>query len=562
MEWKHSEIKATDLKSAILEMSGMTEEELLHPQSVNPYDIENIADAVDIILDYTNEKSEVYIVGDYDADGITSTAILVTLLRYLGAKPRYHLPRRFSEGYGISEKIIEKIPSNSLLITVDNGIAAHDAISAAKAKGITVVVLDHHLPGETLPCADIIVDPHINPDNNGYVDYCGAGLAFKVAEMCILNNKALLNQLEAYAAIGTIADVMPLTGDNRRIVKEGLAIMNERKNISNGLNALLEAAGIYEISEHDIAFKLGPMLNAPGRMLDNGAEISLRTLICPNAELARSLALDCDKINGERKAAVAFSMEYVELNISANDLLDGKAPLVVFEPMVPEGIVGIITGRLAEKYSIPCFVFTENEDGILKGSGRSIPSVNLKDVVDSVSDLLIAYGGHEGAAGVSVSSENYDKMVERMKKTLDYLPVSSKTEETVFYDIEIDPKDIPASCKTMKQYGPFGEGCPAPVICVRDAVLSPRYGAHYKVMGKQGEHLKLLAPGFSAIAFNAAEKYRQMCQPLCVNLVGTLSENVYQYNREWQIELIDFNASNTERTENPLMEALRKNGTI
>ena len=562
MEWKHSEVKATDLKSAIIEMSGMTEEELLSPKSVNPYDIENLADAVDVILDYTSEKSSVYIVGDYDADGITSTAILVTLLRHLGAKPRYHLPRRFSEGYGISEKIIEKIPSGSLLITVDNGIAAHNAISAAKAKDITVVVLDHHLPSDTLPCADIIVDPHIHPENNGYVDYCGAGLAFKLAEMCLLNDKSLLNQLEAYAAIGTIADVMPLTGDNRRIVKEGLSIMRTRNDISKGLNALLLAAGIYEITETDVAFKLGPMLNAPGRMQDDGAELSLRTLLCSDVALAKNLAAECDRINGQRKDAVADAIEYVEANISANCLLDGHAPLVVCESMVPEGIVGIITGKLAEKYNIPCFVFTETEDGILKGSGRSIPSVNLKAVVDSVADLLIAAGGHEGAAGVSVSPENYDKMVEGMKKNLDYLPTTEIVDEVVYYDIEINAKDIPVACEIIKKFAPFGEGCPSPVVYVKDVVLSPRYGAHYKVMGKSGEHLKLLAAGFSAIAFGAAEKYKEMCQPLCVNLVGTLSENVYQYSREWQIELKDFRPSDTTRTANPLMEALRKNGTI
>jgi len=545
----------------------MTEEELLKPKYVSPYSIQYLGDALNIILDAIDSKTPITIVGDYDADGITSTTILLEAITFLGGKPKYRLPKRISEGYGISMKIINEIPEG-LIITVDNGITAIEEVAEAKCRGLTVLVLDHHMPREDgqIPAADFVVDPHIYPDNNGYEHYCGAGLALKLTEMALEGfgtepAKNLLKRATALAAIGTIADVMPLTGDNRRIVKDGLYIMEmDKKCLSAGLRAIMEESGMYAVTETDIGFKIGPLLNAPGRMYDDGAGLALETLCLKDRDAAVLAAAELVSINEMRKNAVADALRRVE-KIIADQCLYGDVPLCVIDPAMPEGIAGVVTGRLAEQYKVPAFVFSHSSNpDVLKGSGRSYGDVNLKSVVDYANMWLKRSGGHAGAAGLSVTVKNYPLMVDAMS---DFLSgYEQPDEDEIVYDLEIEAKDIKTVHFELSKFAPFGEGNPAPVFRINDVVLSPRAGNYHKFMGKNAEHLKLLGNGFSAVCFGKAEEYRRMGLPRQVSLVGNLSENVFQYAKEIQVEAIDFTKTKSAKKASSLMEALKANGVI
>ena len=344
MEWKKRDSGKTVL-DVVMHNSGMTQEELTHPKTIDANQIENLSTAADTIKKCILNKIPISIMGDYDVDGITSSAILYSSIKKLGTTPVVRLPRRYSEGYGLSANAINEF-TPGLLITVDNGIAANDAIQTAKEKGFMVIIIDHHLPGEQLPNADIIVDPHVNPSKNAFTDYCGAGLAFKLAQL-LHNDTAFLNQMCCYAAVGTIADSMPLKGDNRYIVMQGLSLIRQ-KRASLGLNKLFEIAEVYSFTAKDIGFKIGPMLNAAGRMYDEGAMISFEALIAETENEAQEKSTRLLQINEERKTSTTRGMEYVE-DIIAMDCLYGEAPLVVFAEGMKEGIVGIITGRLAGK---------------------------------------------------------------------------------------------------------------------------------------------------------------------------------------------------------------------
>lgn len=530
---------------------------------VPPQRVHNLEALGEILLESIDK--EFLIVGDYDADGITATAILLEMLQYLGANASYHLPHRFTEGYGTPVSVIER-SSADVLITVDNGITAFDAIKTAKEKGMIVLVLDHHVPGDALPDADVIVDPHVDPDKSDFTDYCGAGLALKLAELLVGEDdvpeaKAFLARATVYAMIGTIADVMPLIGDNRRIVKDGLCIARKENNLlSLGLRTIIKEAGIYDISEEDVAFKLAPLLNAPGRMYDDGANYSLLALTSEDYTTSKANAEKLAEINSQRKSAVDIVYQQADAIIRST-MCGGKAPICLYLPHINEGIIGIVTGKIAEAYRIPAFVFTDSaEPGILKASGRSYGRVNLKELVDSAADLLVRYGGHSGAAGLSVTVENFDAFTSRMQSKLEgYNPEEC---DELFYDLEIRPDQVVSAYEELKKYAPFGQGNPAPIFLVRDIPLSPRMGSHYKTMGQSNSHLKLFGNGFSIVAFGEAERYHAEAEPMRVNVVGTISENAFQYAREKQIGALDWMPAPNKVKTSPLMEALKRNGTI
>ena len=296
---------------AIQEMSGLTEEELLSPSHIEPNRIQNIPEAAECIRACAiTQGMPVVIVGDYDADGITSTAILVKLLGHFGVRTKTIIPKRFTDGYGISESLIQGI-TNSLIITIDNGVSAIEPIRAAKAAGNTVIVLDHHLPQDTLPEADLIVDPHIFPEKNGYEHYCGAGLAYKLAEfLCASESsqqkKGLFFDLLVLACIGTLADVVPLTGDNRYLVIAGLQVINHKTwfyQLSSGIQAILNLAD-RPYDEDTIKFQIAPILNAAGRLYNAGSSSVLKALLSEDDTQSLVFASKMKQINEERKRLV------------------------------------------------------------------------------------------------------------------------------------------------------------------------------------------------------------------------------------------------------------------
>ena len=474
----------------------------------------------------------VVIVGDYDADGITSTAILVKLLRHFGVTPQTIIPRRFTDGYGINETLIEGI-SDSLIITVDNGIAAVEPILAAKEAGNKIIVLDHHLPQETLPLADIIVDPHIHPEKNGYEDYCGAGLAYKLAEyLCAgqtaQEKKSLFFDLLVLSCLGTLADVMPLTGDNRYLVTQGLRIINHDgwyPQLSSGLRAVLNLAQ-RPYDEDTIKFQIAPILNAAGRLYNAGSTSVLKALLSQDEAQAAGFAAKMQQINERRKTLVTQCLEQAQ--VAASYRADDPILIICCEG-IPEGIIGILAGKLSEAYQKPAFVFSPiaSLSGILKGSGRSYGDYDLFPLLQVVAPYVETAGGHTGAAGISVAQESYEEMAAAIQAyAVEHPP--AEPDDSLYYDLELREEELSLALNELKALAPYGPSVEKPVLMVRDYQLLPKGYHSHRLMGRSNEHIKLFGTQSDAVGFHLSQTYQELGNPECVDLLGTVGENRFQ----------------------------------
>lgn len=559
MNWKKRDASIT-IEAVIERNTGIPIAEFLAPPT-NPF-IACLADAADIIMRAVVNGVKITIYGDYDCDGITASAELFWTLKTLGCENiDVILPKRFSEGYGLSMKGVDRI-NEGLLITIDNGIAAVDEIAAAKAKGLEVVVLDHHLLREDgkIPEADVIVDPSAIPGSE-FSSYCGAGIAYKLA--CILlDDPAILDKLSALAAIGTVADVMPLVGDNRNIVIKGLKQLNNGPNLP-GLYALLQHLEMHTVTEMDIGFKLGPIINAAGRMHDAGAAEVFELLVCEDKKTCLEMAATLTAINEERKEVVKQGETICEKLIEEGCMYGNQIFLLFTTKDDPvqlhEGVVGVLAGRIAEKYKVPTIVLTEIEGGMLKGSGRSYGGIHLKKVLDSATDILARYGGHAGAAGVSVSLDRVYDLQDRLLETMETVEKDSSEEpDTLYYDIEVNAHQLPAVMEKLKRFAPFGEGNPRILFKVNNTRLLPRGGKFYQLMGDNGQHVKMFGKGYNLIGFGMAQKYRDASEPMTMDVVGYISENHFGPSVTLQVELADFEAAKMSHPQSALAEMLAK----
>lgn len=494
----------------------------------------NLENAVAFFKEKVEQGQTVTIVGDYDYDGICSTAILTKALRLYGIEPKMRLPKRFSEGYGLSEKIIDEIPSG-LIITVDNGIAASAAIKKAKEKGISTIIIDHHLPPvnkegqNVLPPADVLVDPWAYSDSE-YTEYCGAGLAYRFAEELL--PKTDLGDLKVLASIATITDVMNLWGANRILVREGLSLINKGRLVP-GLRQLLKKLQLdTHITENDYAFTIGPIFNAPGRLYDNGAaEYALDILTADFRDY--KLPWKCGKlidINEERKAKVKEALKKLDLNSYPAD-----KGIVLYDPYWGEGIIGLIAGKVCEKKGTPVIVFTKTASGVLKGSGRSTPDIHLKKILDKISEDILGYGGHKGAAGLSIKEEDLEKFTYDFQNLTEHEIKS----DDISYDLEL-PFDLSFTIEELKKYAPYGQG-------------NKRIRFHFfyhvdkvEALGDDGTHIRFSKKDESVelIGFDMYHPYLSMGAPEVIEAVGYLSEQWFNGRMKYQIELIYFEPYN------------------
>ena len=364
----------------------------------NQYTINGLKEAVEFAKKFM--KSTVTIIGDYDADGTTATSILYLGLKEYGFKDvRFRIPHRFSEGFGINEKIIDEIESG-LIITCDNGIAGLDAIKKAKGKGLAVIVTDHHKPvvidNETvLPVADYIIDPNAIDGQAVFNGYCGAGLAYKFICELFNFNKTIRYKYLGLAAIGTVADVMELREENYVFVRNALPRLSNPTYTTVGLNALIEAFDFErQITSSDIGYRIGPAINSASRMKDWGADFVVELLTFNGdkekaAEMAQKLIRTNELRKESEKEAMAKAKEIIEQQNKKDN-----CPLIVYIPLINEGILGIIAGNLCEKYGVPTLVFTNTlfkGEEILKGSARSCDGFNIKELFDAHAELFIKY---------------------------------------------------------------------------------------------------------------------------------------------------------------------------
>lgn len=525
--------------------------------NANAYRIDGLDKAVEIISKF--KSSPITIVGDFDADGITSTSILRLALKDFGcSNVKYRIPKRFSEGFGISERIIDEIESG-LVITVDNGIAQPDVIKKAKDKGLTVIVTDHHQPlvvdGKVvLPEADVVIDPNAIPGSADFNGYCGAGIAYKLAVE--MNGKAASLRYLSLAGIGTVADVMTLREENYVFVRTALKNLTSFGGTTVGAYALVSALNLTRhITSKDVGFKIGPCINAASRMSDDGAKDVVELLTYNGSfESAIPLAETLISTNDRRKEAKKEGVRIAEKVIS-DECMYGDTPLIVNVPGVEHGIIGIIAGYLCEKYKVPAIVVSEI-GGVLKGSARSCPGYNIKEMLDKCADTLVAYGGHEGAAGLTISKDGLDAFrnkIQSLDESINFVPESI---EEGYYDLEIPAKDIEKTIAELEKYGPYGEGNPEIVFKVTGFSTVPQYGSFSKTMG-DGSIVKMFGKGMSALCFDAPDKLKNMKEPKKFTLYGVLSDNYFGGSVEHQVEVSEAVEEAVAKVETPLASRLK-----
>lgn len=558
MHWKRRGDFST-IEQVIEANTGQPIEKILNPDHNLP--IACLRECAQAILDAVDKRSPIVIFGDYDCDGITSTAILAHTLRRFGSTPVIKLPKRFSEGYGLSEKAIQDV-NRGLVITIDNGISAIEPISILRDRGVDVIVIDHHLPREDglLPNANILLDPWVTQPN-GYTNWCGAGLAYRVAcEMNALRpvlSEGFLKALLSMAAIGTVADVCSLLDENRYIVKEGILAIRQ-KYAPVGFLHLIESYNIQDCSVSDIGFKIGPTINAPGRLFDDGAMQALKLIYNPDGYM-RSNVESLIRINDKRKQLVSEAMEAARLSVTTEDLHLNHA--IVLYPkdrdayVYPEGIAGIIAGRIAEEYHLPTIVLTQGEDpNVLKGSARSYGGIHIKEVLDTISHRILRYGGHAGAAGLSVERSAVEAFIKDLNKEIGKRP-AAEAPDTLYYDLEIHANGLRDFYNELSRYEPFGEGIPSPVVCIKNFPLSPRYGNVMQFMGKND--VKLYGKDCSAVFFDGANKFKSLGCPKSIDVIGTVFINRFKGHEEVQIEVLDIRESDDTSEKTELFQSLK-----
>lgn len=572
MSWIHKGFKS--VREAVQANTGQADEFLSEMDGSGV--IQNLDVCANMLAYYAKSGIPAYIVADYDCDGVCAGAGLYLLLREIGFQDiTIRIPKR-SEGYGMSKLIVDEFERPGVIITVDNGIAALDAIEEAKRRGFAVLVTDHHLPvvrdGKViLPSADLIVDPHVDASliakgivfGNTFDDYCGAGIVCKLAALMIPGSFTL-DMISAFAAIATVADVVSLTGENRWIYKKGIeAIRNQ--HITIGLQKIIDLLQSENVvDETDIGFKIGPMLNAPGRIYPGGADLSLLTLLSNDEAEAVNLAKQLDEANEMRKILKEEAVKRAKETID-RDCLYGN-PIVVYDPETGEGVIGLVAGTITEDYYVSSIVFTDSKNpDIIKGSCRAPDYCHIKNSLDELYQIhpeyFAGYGGHAFAAGVSIYRKYLKEFTEGMQDVMCSARVKSLD---VLYDIETDAGNLARITDEIRSYAPFGQGNPPIVVKIRDFHLIPKGSDFYAFIGKDESTLRLFGVQGEAIGFGMASLYREQEFPLHLDLVGIVSRRHFRGNDDPQVELLDFigkkKANPLNDLQRGIFENLRRNG--
>ena len=448
----------------------------------------------DIIAGSIEAGENIRIVGDYDVDGVMSTYILYDALKNAGANVSFDIPHRVNDGYGINTRIIEKAyeESVSTIITCDNGIAAVNAMKKARELGLNIVITDHHEIQEELPDADAIIDPHQAGDTYPYADICGALVAYKFIKVLYQTMDIPLESRKylEMVALATVCDVMPLINENRIYVREGLRALEKTENI--GLKALLKETNYQgkTIDTYHAGFIIGPCINAAGRL--ESADVALSLLLEEDEEKASEIAAHLKELNESRKSmteqGTASAIQLIEKETGFDsEGMPKQDVLVVYVPDLHESLAGIVAGRLKEKYYRPTIVFTDTDkdDDIVKGSGRSIEAYNMFEQISACKDILLKFGGHPLAAGMSLKKSDLDEFRKRLNSSVSL----SERDKTPKLMIDVP---MPMSYATLKlaeqlaDLGPFGKGNEPPLFAEKDMEI---LGA--RVMGQNKNVLKL-----------------------------------------------------------------------
>ncbi len=511
----------------------------------SPFLMKDMDRATEIIKDAIAQNKRITIYGDYDVDGITSVSVLVKYLSLRGVDVSFYIPSRDTEGYGMNCEAISTIHKNGcdLIITVDTGITAVGEVAFAKELGIEVIVTDHHQCPEILPDC-VVINPHRNDCSYPFKSLSGVGVVFKL--LCALENGVSVKILDLFGdiiAVGTIADVVDLTGENRIIVDFGLKKLAQSPNM--GLSSLITVAGLHgkKIDATAVGFTIAPRINAAGRI--GNPEKAVRLLLSEHLSECMELSEYLDVENKDRQYQEAIIFHDAEKMVESISNLAEKRILVLSGYGWHHGIIGIVASRITSKYHKPCMLIS-CDDGVGKGSGRSVPGFNLFDAMKSCESLFTKYGGHELAAGFTVPLEN----IEKLDKELNIFAQKNMSEEaknpSVTVDFELPPEYITVpDIESLNILEPFGTSNPKPGFIVTNArVVSKR------IMGDKGQHIKLGlwkdGVTFEALAFRRPD-INEMCgTDDYVTVIGSLSLNEWNNTKTPQFIISEIDTLSVE----------------
>jgi len=507
-------------------------DEYLHPSKTllhDPMRMQGMDRAVSVIRDSIAKGEEIIVFGDYDVDGVTATAILLTYLRKQGARVGFYIPDRHGEGYGLNKAAIDKIASRArLMITVDCGITCPDEVDYARGLGMRVIVTDHHQLGPKLPECEAILNPLMG--NYPFRRLCGAGVAFKLVQA--LGGEEAIEPLWELAAMATIADIVPLMDENRVIVANGLKAMACTQR--PGLIALMESSGVdaKNVTASDVAFRMAPRINAGGRLALASRGVELLTT--RKLDTAREIAQELDQDNTKRRdLEMDIFAQADALVLKEMDFLRDRAIVICGENWNP-GVIGLAASRLVEKYKWPTILLSQDGE-VCVGSARSITGVNIHDAMATCRDLFVRFGGHAQAAGLTIEKKNVAEFKRRLS-----IAIREQCEREVFipteeYDLELELYEMTEELiDAFSSMQPTGFGNPAPVFCVRgvnttDVRQIGKEGAHLRMRLSQGSELR------NAIGFRMGDRAADM--PEVIEAVMGLSINVWQDKRSVQCEI-------------------------
>ena len=500
---------------------------------INPFLMKDMDAAVDRLNDAMGHKERILVYGDYDVDGCTAVALVYKFLRQFYSNIDYYIPDRYDEGYGVSKKGIDfaKETGVKLIIILDCGIKAIEEITYAKEQGIDFIICDHHVPDELMPPAVAILNPKRPDDSYPFKNLCGCGVGFKFMQAFAKNNNIPFSRLVPlldFCAVSIAADLVPVVDENRILAFHGLKQLNQ--NPSLGLKAIVDICGLNgrELSMSDIIFKIGPRINASGRM-ENGKK-SVDLLVEREYSLALDQAKHIDEYNEQRKDVDRQMTEEANQIVARLESQKHQSSIVLYDEHWKKGVIGIVASRLTEIYFRPTVVLTRDEN-LATGSARSVAGFDVYAAIKSCRDLLLNFGGHTYAAGLTMKWADVKEFRERFQAYVEQHIEPEQREAILDIDAVIDFKDITKKLHTdLKRFAPFGPGNPKPLFCTLDVY---DFGTS-KVVGREQEHIKLELVDsksnnvMNGIAFGQSASARYIKSKRSFDIAYTIEDNVFK----------------------------------
>ncbi|WP_308576335.1 single-stranded-DNA-specific exonuclease RecJ [uncultured Prevotella sp.] len=500
---------------------------------INPFLMKDMDAAVDRLNDAMGHKERILVYGDYDVDGCTAVALVYKFLRQFYSNIDYYIPDRYDEGYGVSKKGIDfaKETGVKLIIILDCGIKAIEEITYAKEQGIDFIICDHHVPDEVMPPAVAILNPKRPDDSYPFKNLCGCGVGFKFMQAFAKNNNIPFSRLVPlldFCAVSIAADLVPVVDENRILAFHGLKQLNQ--NPSLGLKAIVDICGLNgrELSMSDIIFKIGPRINASGRM-ENGKK-SVDLLVEREYSLALDQAKHIDEYNEQRKDVDRQMTEEANQIVARLESQKHQSSIVLYDEHWKKGVIGIVASRLTEIYFRPTVVLTRDEN-LATGSARSVAGFDVYAAIKNCRDLLLNFGGHTYAAGLTMKWADVKEFRKRFQAYVEEHIEPEQREAILDIDAIIDFKDITKKLHTdLKRFAPFGPGNPKPLFCTLDVY---DFGTS-KVVGREQEHIKLELVDsksnnvMNGIAFGQSASARYIKSKRSFDIAYTIEDNVFK----------------------------------